>query len=169
MKKITPENLYPCFNGGTPNAKQLAMFGMRWPLESGWAKKMIGKEVEDGFLDRLAALRKKKARDVSPTLVIRKVVSAAMKMKDGLIVAGVRHFSPDMRAVLHRIYGEGYHLKVEEQGFIDTHGNFLSREQAWLNADYHGQIHTYAPVGETKIRRKARRGDTGTLFSENLY
>jgi len=59
-----------------------------------------------------------------------RVVSAAMLMKDGLIVPGVRHFSPDMRAVLERIYGEGYHLKVKEQGFIDAKGNFLTRKEA---------------------------------------
>lgn len=57
-----------------------------------------------------------------------KIVCAAMLMKDGLIVPGVRHFSPDMRLVLKRVYGEGYHLEVQEQGFIDSKGTFLSRE-----------------------------------------
>lgn len=79
-----------------------------------------------------------------------------MLMKDGLIVPGVRHYSPEMRAVLHRIYGEGYHRQVAEQGFIDIHGTFLSREDAWKRAEETGQILYKLPLA-------------GTLFSENLY
>ena len=87
---------------------------------------------------------------------VRRIVSAAMLMQDGLIVPGVRHFSMDMRAVLHRIYGDSYHLKVKQQGFIDTHGNFLGREEAWERASQTGQI----------LRDC---GTTGELYSENLY
>lgn len=86
----------------------------------------------------------------------RRVVSAAMLMDDGLVVPGVRHFSDDMRAVMHRIYGDGYHLRVKEQGFIDTHGGFLTRKEAWVRASDNGQIRkSVAPDGE--------------LYSENLY
>ena len=100
----------------------------------------------------------------------RRVVSAAMRMKDGLIVPGVRHFSSDMRAVLHRIYGDGYHRQVAEQGFVDTHGNFLSREDAWKRADANGQIHLYDPSGKgPKIPQPANQNEIGMLFSENLY
>jgi hypothetical protein len=60
--KITTENLYPCFNAGTPNNKQLAMFGMSWPLRNGWANEMIGREVSDDFLVKLAFLRKQRDR-----------------------------------------------------------------------------------------------------------
>lgn len=85
-----------------------------------------------------------------------RIVSAAMLMDDGLVVPGVRHFSPDMRKVLKRIYGEGYHLKVKVQGFIDASGQFLDREDAWGIASHHEQIleHVSTP---------------GTLYSENLY
>ena len=86
----------------------------------------------------------------------RRVVSAAMLMKDGLIVPGARHFSPDMRAVLKRIYGVSYYKQVKEQGFIDTHGNFLSREEAWGNATFNGQLRKEAYL-------------QGVLFSEDLY
>lgn len=79
-----------------------------------------------------------------------------MLMQDGLIVPGVRHFSPDMRAVLKRIYGDGYHLKVKEQGFIDSMGRFLPREIAWALAEETGQIREQVSV-------------PGTLYSENLY
>ncbi len=85
-----------------------------------------------------------------------RIVSAAMLMDDGLIVAGVRHFSPDMRATLHRIYGDGYHRRVKEQGFIDIRGKFLDRETAWKRAETTGQIREQVSV-------------PGTLYSENLY
>lgn len=85
-----------------------------------------------------------------------RVVCAAMRMKDGSIVSGVRHFSPDMRSTLRRLYGVGYHLKVEEQGFIDARGTFLSREEAWLVAEDKGQI-------------LKQVSSPGTLYSENLY
>jgi hypothetical protein len=99
-----------------------------------------------------------------------RVVSAAMLMDDGLIVTGVRHFSPDMRAVLIRIYGEKYHLRVKYQGFVDSHGNFLSRDEAWIRADQNGQIFTHDPTGKGRlIRQQANQGTKGVLFSENLY
>lgn len=85
-----------------------------------------------------------------------RLVSAAMKMRDGLIVAGVRHYSPDMRATLRRIYGDSYKDEVEEQGFIDTRGNFLDRSAAWIVAEKHGQI-------------REQVSTPGTLYSENLY
>lgn len=47
-----------------------------------------------------------------------------------------------------------------EEGFIDQHGNFHTRQQAWKIAEANGQI----------IHRCG--GDTangGTLYSENLY
>lgn len=87
---------------------------------------------------------------------LRLVVCAAMMMKDGLVVTGCRHFSPEMRLVLHRIYGDGYHLKVEEQGFVDQYGNFLSREEAWVIAERMKQI-------------RQEVSSPGTLCSENLY
>ena len=101
---------------------------------------------------------------------LARIVSAAMLMDDGLVVPGVRHFSPDMRAVLHRIYGDGYHLRVTEQGFIDSRGKFLTREAAWNRADTCGQIHLYDPKGQgALLRREPAIGDNDTLFSENLY
>ncbi len=49
-----------------------------------------------------------------------RIVAAAMLMKDNSIVVGIRHFSPDMRAIMRRAYGEkDYYLKVAKQGFVD--------------------------------------------------
>lgn len=94
-----------------------------------------------------------------------------MLMKDGLVVTGVRHFSPEMRAVLKRIYGEGYHLQVKEQGFIDASCQFLSREDAWKRAAKHDQIFTYDTDTGNLIPAKVDTAvdDRGYLFSENLY
>lgn len=72
---------------------------------------------------------------------------------DQVIVAGIRHFDELMIA----------HLKVigfrhgEVQGFLDSRGNFLTREEAFEVATNAGQI----------VRRVG--GDEGRLFSENLY
>lgn len=108
--------------------------------------------------------------NAAPDFAKWRVVSAAMLMEDGLIVTGVRHFSPDMRAVLKRIYGEGYHRRVKEQGFIDAGGNFLSRKAAWKVADFHGQIFLYDPSGKGRlVSQPRRRGEDKELFSENLY
>lgn len=85
-----------------------------------------------------------------------RIVCAAMKMEDGMIVSGVRHYSPDMRVTMKRIYGEGYHLKVIEQGFIDQFGQFHEREPAYFIAKACKQI----------LREVST---PGTLFSENLY
>ena len=85
-----------------------------------------------------------------------RIVCAAMKMMDGNIIVGIRHFSPEMRNVMHKIYGDGYHLKVEHQGFVDQFGKFYDRRDAWKIADANDQI----------IRLT---GNEEVLFSENLY
>jgi hypothetical protein len=104
-----------------------------------------------------------------------RIVCAAMLMDDGLIVTGVRHFSPDMRAIMKRVYGEGYHLKVKSQGFIDAMGKFLTREEAWKVAELHGQIFLYDPSGRGRLiplqdaNPNPKIMDNEMLFSENLY
>ena len=80
-----------------------------------------------------------------------------MRMKDESIIVGIRHFSPEMRATLDRIYGEGYHLLVKEQGFVDQFGKFYSRKEALELAMENNQI------------RRRCGGDDSQLFSENLY
>lgn len=98
-----------------------------------------------------------------------RIVCAAMLMENGDIVAGIRHFSPEMRAIMLKAYGEKYHLKVKEQGFVDQFGKFYDRKEAWIIADTNGQI--IRPTGweENPNPRKANIGDKGILFSENLY
>lgn len=95
-----------------------------------------------------------------------KIVSAAMLMDDGLVVPGVRHFSPDMRAVLRRMYGSGikvfgvwirkpYHLRVCQQGFVDSSGRFLNRREARKVALECGQVDILE--------------SSSFLYSEDLY
>lgn len=89
-------------------------------------------------------------------------------MKDGTIIPGVRHYSPDMRALMQRIYGRGikvcgvwlkhpYYHYEDEQGFIDTKGAFLTRREAFVLARESGQCPHLPPEG------------TACLFSEDLY
>lgn len=91
-----------------------------------------------------------------------RVVCAAYVMKDGFIVSGVRHLSPDMRATMERIYGEGYWEKISrenhhiEGGFINQFGEYLTREEAWVIAVERGQI--FREVSSP-----------GALYSECLY
>jgi hypothetical protein len=84
------------------------------------------------------------------------IVCAAMLMHDDAVITGVRHFSPDMRATIQRIYGNKGHLKVVEQGFITQYGRFVDRKEA---ADI---------VRETKQHIRADHYPK-TLFSEDLY
>lgn len=82
---------------------------------------------------------------------LRIVCAANKSLKDGRIIAGVRHWDHAMRAACHHDYASW------EQGFLDNRGCFHSREGAWDVAEKAGQI-----------LRKVMAGD-GVLFSENLY
>lgn len=82
------------------------------------------------------------------------VCSALQNLKTGLIICGARHFDKIMHDQIHAIGGD---WDDADQGFIDQHGEFLTRETAYLIAKESGQI----------IKRVG--GDNEKLFSENLY
>ena len=87
----------------------------------------------------------------------RRVVCAAIRDVRGRIVLGPRHFDPTMHRQLEDMFS---YTTPWEQGFVDQHGAFMDRREAWLVAQAAGQI----------LRRVG--GDTqggGTLYSENLY
>lgn len=92
---------------------------------------------------------------------MRVVVCAANRYQNR-IVLGARHFDRVMHAhidLLPSIAMPDY-ASQWEQGFIDQHGIFMNRTEAWKVAEAAGQI------------RRRVGGDTadgGTLFSENLY
>jgi len=85
-----------------------------------------------------------------------------MLMADTHVVTGIRHFSPEMRTTLKRLYGEKYHVFVQEQGFVDARGTFLTRKQAWRRAIETGQIPTPPDDFTSHIL-------SHDLFSEDLY
>lgn len=89
-----------------------------------------------------------------------RIACAALRHPSGLILAGVRHFSPDMRAMIARLEQTGItpeSWNSAQQGFLDNKGLFLSREQAWRIAEAAGQIRPHPSVRP------------GTLHSEDLY
>lgn len=87
----------------------------------------------------------------------RRVVCAANLLPNGRVVIGVRHMDPFMR--LHsRLMNAPKHQSL--QGFIDQHGVWMDRREAWKVAEAAGQIN-YRCGGDS--------ADGGTLYSENLY
>ena len=98
-----------------------------------------------------------------------RIVCAAMLMEDNSIVAGVRHFSPEMRAVMQLAYGPKYHLKVKEQGFVNQFGVFYTRQAAWKIAHKNGQIIRPTGLEFNPVTASFNLKYDGVLFSENLY
>lgn len=87
----------------------------------------------------------------------RRVVCAANLYEDGLMLIGARHWDTQMHLQADRIGFVRKEHGAEQQGFIDQHGKFMTREEAWVVAWNAGQI----------IRRCG--GDDRCLYSENLY
>ena len=90
------------------------------------------------------------------TAKLKRIVCAAVRNREGLIICGARHNDVVMRQQMNSSKSN-WNKGIVEQGFIDTWGNFLTREQAWSNATENNQI----------LRRCG--GDEGRLYSENLY
>lgn len=91
-------------------------------------------------------------------LTTPRIVCAANKHPtNGRIICGARHYDSVMRAQMEA--SEGFDSwRGCEQGFIDQHCHFYSREEAKVIAEKNGQV--IAKAGSY----------TGKdLFSENLY
>ncbi len=86
----------------------------------------------------------------------KRIVCAAIRNKDGHVITGARHYDKVMVAQIKAVAEEGM-WSVAEQGFIDNHGDFHCRVEAWKIAEEKGQI----------IRRVGN--DKPVLYSENLY
>lgn len=84
-----------------------------------------------------------------------RIVCAAIHLVGGLVIPSARHFDMTMRLVIASI-GAGT-PQGSRQGFIDQHGQFYTREEAWPIA-----------LANDQIRRRVG-GDEGRLYSENLY
>ncbi len=94
-----------------------------------------------------------------PAHPIRMVVCAANRnVRTGQLALGPRHFDPSMRRqidayvtgelTLRPQLGMGDRYRQEwrtaNQGFIDQHGQFMTREEAWVVALAAGQVR-YGP------------------------
>lgn len=93
----------------------------------------------------------------------RRVVCAAVRSADGFLVLGIRHYSQDMhQQIAQREDGHKFaHRHDEDQGFVDQHGVFMSREEAYRVAEAAGQIVRPEACGEGLHGPK--------LYSEGLY
>jgi hypothetical protein len=93
----------------------------------------------------------------------RRVVCAAIRAQDGSILLGIRHYSKDMHEqIAHRSdHGKFMHRHDEDQGFVDQHGVFMSREEAYRVADAAGQI-VYPDACGIGL-------EGNKLYSEGLY
>lgn len=93
----------------------------------------------------------------------RRVVCAAIRAADGSLLLGIRHYSRDMHAQIDaRRDGEKFKQRHDEdQGFVDQHGVYMSREEAFGVASEARQIFDIDACG---------RGLKGPqLYSEGLY
>lgn len=73
----------------------------------------------------------------------RRVVCAALRADDGSLVLGIRHYSADMLAQIHHMGPEGtkfHHRHGKDQGFVDQHGVYMCRHEAYNVALAAGQI-----------------------------
>jgi hypothetical protein len=94
----------------------------------------------------------------------QRVVCAAIRAADGELLLGIRHYSADMhRQIDARRDGEKFrHRLDEDQGFVDQHCNWLTREQAYVVARDAGQIVRPEACGQSV-------DGPDRLYSEGLY
>lgn len=86
----------------------------------------------------------------------RRIVCAALKLPNGTLILGARHYD---QAMINTARLLGFdRIPNPEQGFIDQHGKFLTREEAWPIA-----------CASHQVIRRVGGNDQGQLFSENLY
>jgi hypothetical protein len=107
-----------------------------------------------------------------------RIICAAIQRADGCIVAGPRHFDQTMWCQILDITSEAFRLiqsngsgetgvppavvnwRGAEEGFIDQHGKFYTRQEAWPIALAGKQILQHELDSNWSI---------GSLHSEHLY
>lgn len=95
----------------------------------------------------------------------RRVVCAAIRAEDGEILIGIRHYSNDMHwQISKRVNGSKFCNRLDingDQGFVDQHCIWMSREEAYQVALAAGQI---------RYPERCGKGlDGPKLYSEGLY
>lgn len=94
----------------------------------------------------------------------RRVVCAVNRYRS-FILLGPRHWDATMRKQKSEMDLLEVASEHFEQGFINTWGDFLTREEAWMAASHNNQIFRF--VGS---QLATDVGIAGTqLYSENLY
>lgn len=93
----------------------------------------------------------------------RRVVCAAIRAADGSVLLGIRHYSQDMHDQMRkRCDGQLFHHRHDpDQGFVDQHCVYMTREEAYQVAEAAGQIKYPESCGEGL--------DGYKLYSEGLY
>lgn len=96
-------------------------------------------------------------------LLGRRVVCAAIRAANGEVLLGIRHYSRDMHAQIERRSDGAMfrHRHDPDQGFVDQHGVFMTREEAYQVAQAAGQIVRPEACGNGLEGPK--------LYSEGLY
>lgn len=89
----------------------------------------------------------------------RRIVCAAIRAENGDVIVGIRHYSTDMHyQIRNRPDGHRFENRFgDDQGFVNTWGEYLTRKEAYAVALALGQI----------IRPEACTGEV--LYSEGLY
>lgn len=93
----------------------------------------------------------------------RRVVCAAIRAADGTLMLGIRHYSEDMHEQIRQRY-DGSKFKSrydDDQGFVDQHGAWMSREEAFQVAIDADQLLNPGACGNGLNGMK--------LYSEALY
>ena len=90
----------------------------------------------------------------------RRIVCAAIRAENGDVIVGIRHYSQDMHyQIRNRPDGKRFENRFgDDQGFVNTWGEYLTREEAYIVAKANEQI----------IRPEGSH-DGKTLYSECLY
>lgn len=89
----------------------------------------------------------------------RRIVCAAIRAENGDVIVGIRHYSQDMHYQINaRADGRRFENRFgDDQGFVNTWGEYLTRKEAYKVALALGQI----------IRPEACPSET--LYSEGIY
>lgn len=94
---------------------------------------------------------------------VRRVVCAAIRAADGELLLGIRHYSADMHQQIEmRRDGAKFEHRLDgDQGFVDQHGVFMGRHEAFRVARAAGQYVDASRCGHDI--------DGWKLYSEGLY
>lgn len=95
-----------------------------------------------------------------------RIVCAALRAEDGDVLVGIRHYSPDMvKQINSRTDGDKFrNLYSKAQGFVDQHGTYYDRFEAYKIAEKRGQLRR-----ESFSYNFSRKDLEYRLYSENLY